>query len=223
MDIIGDGESDGYLDDDLDALISEDFLELQQGAIRSTQQQRQHPDDQHIHSLPSSASVPLRPRTLHAVGNTSVQPQAESFTDHPSSDYGDLDDEVLDAGLIDSPKNLRAGNQTKNVVPGVAGVNTQRVQWGQQGFYVPRQLQANSSRPPSPQVKPGPSIAHQVGNHGKSFEVEDDMFDNGFVEQAPAAYIGGHGSELKALEAKVAEVRLKLFAAYDDLLLIMPS
>lgn len=223
MDVTGDGDSDGYLDDDLDALISEDFLELQQRAIRSTQHQRQSPNNPNIHSLPSTASVTLRPKALPAVGNPPGQPQADSFTDNPSSDYGDLDDEVLDAGLIDSPRNLLAGKPSTNLIPGVAGVSTQREQWRQQRFSVPPQLQGNNPRPLEYPVRPSPSIAHRGQNYGKSFREEDEMLENGSVEPEPAAFADGHGSDLKALEAKVAEVRSTGALLHDDQMFTVPS
>ena len=212
MDVIGDGESDGYLDDDLDALISEDFLELQQRAIQSTQQQRQQSIAQDIHSLPSTATVTLRKRTPHAAGKTSGQPQAESFISNPSSDYGDLDDEVLDAGLIDSPRNLLAGKATNNFIPGVAGVGAQPEQWRQQPFSVAQQLRGAGPRTLDYQGRPNSNPARQTRNHGESFGEEDDMLDNDMVEAAPAHR---HGSELQALEAKVAEVRPTIAVIYD--------
>ena len=222
MDVIGDEESDGYVDDDLDALISEDFLELQQRAIRSTQHQRQHSNEQGTHSLPSSASVPFRPRTQQAAGNKPVQTQAESFTENPSSDYGDLDDEVLDAGLIDSPKNKLGGNVFSNLVPGVAGVNAQQEQWRKQRFSVPPQLQGNAARPSIPQVRSGPNNAHHGRDYDESFEEEDELLDNGIVKPTEGAHSNEHGPELKALEAKVAEVRLMLAILCWDIVLIMP-
>lgn len=219
MDVTGDGDSDGYLDDDLDALISEDFLELQQRAIRSTQHQRQSPNNSNIHSLPSTASVTLRPKALPAVGNPPGQPQAYSFTDNPSSDYGDLDDEVLDAGLIDSPRNLLAGKPSTNLIPGLTGVSTQREQWRQQRFSVPPQLQGNKARPLEYPVRPSPSIAHHGQNYSKSFGEEDE----GSVEPEPAAFVDGHGPDLTALEAKVAEVQSTGALLHDDQMFTVPS
>jgi len=221
MEVTGDGDSDGYLDDDLDALISEDFLELQRRAFQSTQYQRQPPNEG-VHSLPSTASVPLRPKVLPAVGNLSGQPQADSFTDNPSSDYGDLDDEVLDAGLIDSPQNLLAGKPSTNLISGVAGVSTQREQGRQQRFSVPRQLQGNILRPLEYPIRPSPSIAHHGQNY-KSFGEEDEILDNVSVEPEAAAYADGQGFDLRALEAKVADVRSTSARLHDGLMLTVSS
>ena len=88
-------EDDGYSDDDLDELPVHDFHELQQEAIRSTQQ-------------PQSVVHPHS--NYNATGNTrqtardelSVDDNGTSYRHQPSSDYGDFDDEMLDGEIFEA-------------------------------------------------------------------------------------------------------------------------
>ena len=91
-------EDDGYSDDDLDELPVHDFHELQQEAIRSTQQPQSVGRSFHPHS------------NYNATGNTrqtardepSVDDNGTSYPHEPSSDYGDFDDEMLDGEIFDA-------------------------------------------------------------------------------------------------------------------------
>lgn len=94
----GTEEDDGYSDEDLDALPVHAFQELQQDAIRSTQQPQVHGQGQR--SYPA----------LNVVANgrlgTSKQPSiaanGNNYSHQPSSDYGDFDDEMLDGEIFDA-------------------------------------------------------------------------------------------------------------------------
>ncbi len=91
-------EDDGYSDDDLDTLPVHAFQELQQDAIRSTQQPQVHGQGQRPYS------------GLKVVANgrlgTSEQPKiganGNNYSHQPSSDYGDFDDEMLDGEIFDA-------------------------------------------------------------------------------------------------------------------------
>ena len=91
-------EDDGYADDDLDELPVNDFHELQQEAIRSTQQPQPVGRSFHPH------------RNYNATSNTrqtardelSVDDNGTSYPHQPSSDYGDFDDEMLDGEIFDA-------------------------------------------------------------------------------------------------------------------------
>ena len=93
-------EDDGYSDDDLDALPVHAFHELQQDAIRSTQQPRAF---QH-HQAPS-VKQPAQAATFGSIGafdRLSVDDYGANTQQQPSSDYGDFDDEMLDGEIFDT-------------------------------------------------------------------------------------------------------------------------
>ena len=91
-------EDDGYSDDDLDALPVHAFQELQQDAIRSTQQPRAFQQPQ----------LPLAKRSVPAAINANLggfdRLSLDSYGTQqlPSSDYGDFDDEMLDGEIFDA-------------------------------------------------------------------------------------------------------------------------
>lgn len=104
-------EDDGYSDDDLDALPVHDFHELQQDAIRSTQQPRVLEQGQRPYVSHESV-VNNRPR---GSGKSSVNANGNSYSHQPSSDYGDFDDEMLDGEIFDAadqPSILPHGRDT---------------------------------------------------------------------------------------------------------------
>ena len=93
-------EDDGYSDDDLDALPVHAFQELQQDAIRSTQQP---PAFQHYQapSVKQSAQVATF-GNIGAFDRLSVDDYGRNTQQQPSSDYGDFDDEMLDGEIFDT-------------------------------------------------------------------------------------------------------------------------
>ena len=90
-------EDDGYSDDDLDALPIHAFHELQQDAIRSTQQPRAF---QH-HQAPSVKQAAIF-GNIGAFDRLSVDDYGGNTQQQPSSDYGDFDDEMLDGEIFDT-------------------------------------------------------------------------------------------------------------------------
>ena len=98
-------EGDGYSDDDLDALPADAFQELQQNAIRSTQQQ----DHNEPRNLPLGPGQGLSGNgdsrrgigNLGASGNAFYKTTSPVHPQQASSDYGDFDD-LLDGEIFDA-------------------------------------------------------------------------------------------------------------------------
>ncbi|MCJ1402903.1 hypothetical protein MMC11_006124 [Xylographa trunciseda] len=204
-DIDGD---EGFLDDDLDALLSHDFLELQQRAIRSTQQPK--PTAPAVHELQdisharSAISARRSPRGLT---NSNNRPLAQAFPDNPSSDYGDLDDEVLDAGLLDAPRDPLDTRLANAARPRPLGESTQREQWRLQRF----SNSLNLRKPNQPQLAPHGQHSHGVSDQspgiflgGNGLDDEKEMLD--VSEQINEPTFGGNANPVDKLQAKVAEL-----------------
>ena len=136
-------EDDGFSDDDLDALPSHAFLELQQDALRSTQQPKSNPQG----SLTRSGVRDL------TEGSEDVNIRLQNTTGHhqypeqPSSDYGDLDEEMLDGEILDAGTQPAVIRQQGNALaPRVAGESTQREQRRRQRHAAPVPAQKLSER-----------------------------------------------------------------------------
>ena len=140
----GDEDDDVYFDDDLDELPPNTFQQLQQDAIRSTQQVAN--DSRQDLPIPKQApAFGFGTGPIHA-----AQSLANRYDNphRPSSDYGDfeeddmLDGEVYDAAQ-DPPVNITQGNYFGQRASGEA---TQREIWRQQRFSEPQAV-ANLTRP----------------------------------------------------------------------------
>lgn len=94
----GTEEDDGYSDDDLDTLPVHAFQELQQNAIRSTQQPQVHEQGQ----MPYPALVVVANGRLGISEQPSIAANGNNYTHQPSSDYGDFDGEMLDGEIFDA-------------------------------------------------------------------------------------------------------------------------
>lgn len=98
-------DEDDYSDDDLDALPVNTFHELQQNAIRSTQQPDSYenrPSPGAIPSGPLHSGHPAGDKFLNNSSNASkILPTWNPPQQH-SSDYGDFDDEMLDGEILDA-------------------------------------------------------------------------------------------------------------------------
>lgn len=94
------GEDDDYSDDDLDALPDNAFHQLQENAIRSTQQP----------SLSAQVQLPTIEPSTGLAGSLErlpvVGPAVHTANQHtflaPSSDYGDFDEDMLDGEIFDA-------------------------------------------------------------------------------------------------------------------------
>jgi hypothetical protein len=195
-------EDDGFIDNDLDAFTADDFLELQQQAIRATQR----PD----YSLPSSANVTLRPKGLPVDGDAAGQTPP-----HPSSDYGDLDEEVLNAAGLDDPQTFLAGRQVGEVAPVNVGEAVLREQWRHQRYSGLPQLQKQH---PGFQARSGPGFVH-VNHANNNHHIdqddggasEDEMLDDPTKQVFNPQY-RAYVEPSKPLEANVAEVSFTIEA-----------
>lgn len=203
-------EDDGFVDDDLDALITQDFFELQQTATRSAPPRGQPArPTQLVQELSQLNVKATTSRSPWGIKHSYNQPQAETYAEKLSSDYGDLDDEVLDAGLLDAPREPLAGRSINPVGPGVIGERTQREQWRQQHYSGPLPPLTVNDLQPLPHDQPGlvgllqdPSRAV----HGIDQDNEAEMLDVSDAWEAPESVVAKGTDTVVTLQAKVAEV-----------------
>lgn len=169
-------EDDGFSDDDLDALPSDTFLELQQDAIRSTQQPNSHA--QGGNHRPGLRGV--------AEDFEHVKIRNQNATEHdypvqPSSDYGDLDEDMLDGEILDAgAQSAVIGQQGNAVAPKVVGGNPQREQWRQQRYGAPvpaqklvQKLQEHQNISDQ-QAAHGTRAQHPDSRDVRAFEIDDE-------------------------------------------------
>ena len=158
---------DGYVDDELDTLPVDAFHELQEDAVRSTQQ-----------ALLPVAQQPNPGVLAGGFGRLSVGPDVKAYgkgLQEPSSDYGDFDDEMLDGEIFDGADQYTTYDRAQSVVP--AGESTQREQWRLQRHGAPPgkstfQIQQQSIAPP-PYNNRSPSNNNAVGGKaGAPLQVE---------------------------------------------------
>lgn len=133
---------EGYSDDDLDALPGHAFDELQENAVRSTQQpvtRANLPPLKHQLRLEHAGVASAVSRL--SVGRSAGQGADQQLLPPPSSDYGDFDDEMLDGEVLDGDvinvadqSNLLAIKHNADVAGRRAGENTQREAWRQQRY-----------------------------------------------------------------------------------------
>ena len=123
-------EDEGYSDDDLDALPIDTFQELQQDAIRSTQQVLA---SQQFQRPPVKQPVSIN-GGLGGFDRLSLGQYGAGAQQLPSSDYGDFDDEMLDGEIFDTAAEQPSllGNHVNTHQP--AGGSTQKEAWRHQGY-----------------------------------------------------------------------------------------
>ncbi|KAL9131599.1 MAG: hypothetical protein Q9217_000487 [Psora testacea] len=136
-------EEDPYTDDDLDALPDDAFHELEENAVRSTQQ-RANAAPARLSTFRSSH----RPADNTLAGGfkrLSLTPetgfgQARNGKHQPSSDYGDFDDEMLDGEIFDGAMqpSLAVVMQQDSCLRHTFGEPTQKEPWRQQRYGQPR-------------------------------------------------------------------------------------
>ena len=129
-------EDDAYSDDDLDALPANDFHELQEDAFKFTQQ--------HKESITQgmSRNAQLAPSEL-AEGFGRLPGSADGAAHYKglqesSSDYGDLNDELLDGEIFNGAEHLTANEHVRSAV--LSGESTQREQWRQKRYGRPPEV-----------------------------------------------------------------------------------
>lgn len=138
----GQDEGDyGYSDDDLDALPDHAFDELQEHAVRSTQQPAAHARLPALrHQLrPEPVELAAECGQINA-GGILGQRTDRRVLPPPSSDYGDFDDEMLDGEVLDGEVfdgGEQAALQTDHDADAAgmqAGDSTQREHWRHQRY-----------------------------------------------------------------------------------------
>ena len=159
-------DDDGYSDDDLDALPVHAFHELQQDAIRSTQQ----PGAQQ-HQLPSPKQKLQASNNgyLGSLDRLSLDNDGDLTQQQPSSDYGDFDDEMLDGEIFDTAVEQPSILQNHVGIYEPARGSTQGGSWKPQRYPAPQTgftddlpQRLPTQRPTSvPNINRGPN--HQIG------------------------------------------------------------
>lgn len=206
-------EGDDYSDDDLDALPAAAFQELQQNAIRSTQQLEHNEQP----ALPSRSFQGLsEPEVLRkGFGNLALganalykAPPAQIHPQQASSDYGDFDDEMLDGEIFDAAEEpLILKERIAGFTARPLGENTQREQWQRQHFGAPSRPQNYESVVDSLQARSLPTPQIRQGAKEKGQRDVGDM--------ATVTYEGSQrlreqpneeSSNVKFLEAQVEKV-----------------
>lgn len=157
-------EDNLYSDDDLDALPANTFDRLQQEAFRSTQQFSNGTGMRAVPTVPEAARArPKRPSGPYAP----VPPALETDALHqPSSDYGDLEDEMLDGEIIDGAQQYAVTNSDNGFsAQPEPGESTQREQWRLQRYAKPSETPINIGKElvPRPGFS-GPSRLENVPN-----------------------------------------------------------
>lgn len=191
-------EHDDYSDDDLDALPDSTFRELQHNALESTQQA-------------ARGKPPVLPATTRSLKKTpaalaqglerlsSFPSQRESDFPHlPSSDYGDLDDDMLDGEIYDTAQEPGANaiQASRAASLPVAGESTQREQWrAQRCGALPKHIQST--------VPQAPGLAQMrldmQGNHVKVGDVQQTTSDDDIDRPS-------RRPDVDALNAQILEV-----------------
>lgn len=161
------GDEDDYSDDDLDAIPHDEFRELQNYAIRSTQQP----------SLGNHFTAPIknaggreeRNLRLPSVAATSTFQRIGAIQDYgnqPSSDYGDFDEEMPDGEIVDAAEEPGTNAIMESRAAALpVGEATQREQWRQQRYARPQYLQ--NQEPSLPHMKKDVQAIAQDQRYGK--------------------------------------------------------
>ena len=173
-------EDDGYSDDELDALAPDAFLELQQDALRSTQ--RPNPHAQGSTHRPGVLGLT---EGFDHVNISQPNANGHDYPVHPSSDYGDLDEEMLDGEILDAGTQPAITGQRGNApAPRLVSENTQREQWRQQRYGDPVPAQFVQK------LQDRHSIPQQLATHGARVQASASRADRAMEidDEAQAMY-----------------------------------
>ncbi|KAI9715580.1 MAG: hypothetical protein M1812_005884 [Candelaria pacifica] len=129
-------DDDFFSDDDLDALPVDALNELEQNAVYSTQQKpativrNNERLGQSHHTLPALPSTPARHDGVRYGHEAQQRASHADYEPQPSSDYGNFDDEALEAALIDAEEPPAIVNDAGKILENKVAVGlTQREQW----------------------------------------------------------------------------------------------
>ena len=209
-------EDDGYSDDDLDALPDYAFHELQEDAVRSTQQPSTRAQLPALRQPPR----PDPPRLGGGFGRLSVGKSSTKANDQynyqpPSSDYGDFDDEMLDGEIFDAAEEPSlAAKYDARVVDKGPGDSTLREQWRQQRYGA----RLAEPRIPEPHAReqlaarePIRNVAIPQRNYNSIQGTNSVRPRNGDTSIQPLLQ---GAADVEALQAQVQKVRLPFEAMY---------
>ncbi|KAL8859293.1 MAG: hypothetical protein Q9178_004231 [Gyalolechia marmorata] len=197
-------EQDDYSDDDLDALPDGTFLELQENALLPTQQAAREkpltlpPVARPQNKAPSVLTEGLNRLSVGGAFPSFTLPQESDFPQPPSSDYGDLDDEMLDGEIYDTAEdpgaNAIQASRAASLPQG--GENKQRELWRIQRYgTLPQHVHSNV-----PQAPERPRIRNvSRSNHTESRNVEATTSDEDTVRPSKRP-------DIDALNAQILEV-----------------
>ncbi len=202
-----------YDDDDLDALPDNTFRNLQEDAIRSTQQ----PQSQ----LPKFKSPRKLATTTLAGGfeNLTVGGEVAYHAplhnpQQPSSDYGEFDDEMLDGEIFDAAEqpDLAARYDGGHFLND-PGEGTQREQWRQQRYGQQSQSRVfQGQRSVNQNQGPNHASVHN-NNHGTSRNSPNERLSFQPEVQKPIAQPLQEPADVAVLQSQVQKVlSLKMYA-----------
>ncbi|KAL8693732.1 MAG: hypothetical protein Q9218_001477 [Villophora microphyllina] len=197
-------EDDGYSDDDLDALPDDAYHQLQENAIASTQHVAKSsyptlpPATRPQNKFPGALARGLERHSV-APNYPSFGTQAgQEFPNQPSSDYGDLDDDMLDGEIYDAAEepsiNAIQASRAANLP---YGESTQREQWRHQRYSVPP-TRLDSTLPPA-------TVRQQAPNGGNGHNVRSKAH-GGSVTRNDVPH-SSNQSDIDALHAEILELR----------------
>ena len=204
-------EDEGYSDDDLDALPIHTFQELQQDAIRSTQQPLA---SQHF-QLPPKKQPAVINGGLGGFDRLSLGQYGTGTQQLPSSDYGDFDDEMLDGEIFDTAAEQPSllGNHTNDHHP--AGENTQKEAWRHQVYAdsSPKTARHPQQQPANQSSATGPTgFEHSVRRADPSRAM---FLDEISEPDRPAVPLADNTAVLQAKIEELARENEKLKQDYD--------
>ena len=195
-------EEDGYSDDDLDALPVDALQKLQQDAYTSTQQTNAIGSNVSYWTGRETRSGIVK--SLGAASNRQNYAYTGNIPLRPSSDYGDLDDEMLDGEILnvaDQPTVITRNDGS--VVARPAGEATQREQWRQQR-YAAHLPSHDYKQPPQSAVHANALNAHAQTSFQDNglHDVDDMLLDDETRTDEPQK----PDQNVDILQAKVQEV-----------------
>ncbi|KAL8756952.1 MAG: hypothetical protein Q9184_004341 [Pyrenodesmia sp. 2 TL-2023] len=199
MDVDEDG---GYSDDDLDALPVDTFHKLQHHAIISTQQATGtgHPPVLPAYKPHKGVSGALS-GGLKRLSVTGRRPSLQDELDnpqHPSSDYGELDDEMLDGEIYDAAEGPGIDPVQASRAANIAyGVNTQRELWREQRHGAPS-VSTNSALS---RMQVAPPLSN--GNDGSLSETREPKG----LANTVSASISNLQPDINDLQTQILELR----------------
>ncbi|KAL8910624.1 MAG: hypothetical protein Q9172_007810 [Xanthocarpia lactea] len=197
-------EQDDYSDDDLDGLPDGTFLELQENALLSTQQAAREkpftlpPVARSQNKAPAVLAEGLKRLSVGGAFPSFTLPGESDFPQPPSSDYGDLDDEMLDGEIYDTAEdpgaNAIQASRAASLPQG--GESKQRELWRNQRYgTLPQHIHSNVPQA----LRRAQTRSDSRSNHTKSRDVEATISDEDTVRPS-------RRPDIDALNAQILEV-----------------